>query len=268
MLARNSLLICCTLFGLAGCESAAYDSELCEKGRCDDPSQISAQQLMPRAPQTPGAVNLTRRGQDWLFEVIGAKGEIVLLSERYASKTAARNGVLSAEENGVNPGRYEVRESGGSWSYTLRAANGQVLADSQIFATEGEARDAAESARDLVAGIVQYRAAMVSGAGFDLLKQDGKWSFELSDDEGDALVTSQRYTNRTNALTGIASVRNNGKDAGRYEILSSPPRYIIKARNGEEIAESSQSYASEDAAREAANSLQALLKSERVANPW
>lgn len=250
------------------CQEAGFDSPECEQGRCDGPNQSGVNGIMPQAPSTPGVVGITRNQNDWLFEVIGAKGEIVLMSEDYTSKSSARNGILSVEENGVKLEQYEVAQSAGGWSFVLRAGNNEVIADSQTFASQSEAQAAAAAARDLVAGIVQYKAALDTGAKFGLDRNGSQWEFDLRDDEGEPLLKSQLYTGRTNALTGIASVRNNGKDENRYRLLDSPPRFILKAGNGQEIAESSKSYPTLDAAQSAIDSTQALLRSEKVANPW
>ncbi|MEN8160231.1 MAG: DUF1508 domain-containing protein [Myxococcota bacterium] len=63
-------------------------------------------------------------------------------------------------------------------------------------------------------------------------------------------------------------VRLNGKDDGRYVLLDSPHRFILKAANGVEIAESAETYGSAAEAEAAITSTRALLSSERVANPW
>jgi uncharacterized protein YegP (UPF0339 family) len=264
----KSLLICSSLLTLQACDASGLDPGDCQTGRCDDPSQSIADGLMPGAPTTPGVVGISRNQDQWLFEVIGQKGEIVLLSEDYVSKSAVRNGILSVEENGVHLDRYKVQEVAGSWSFVLRAGNNEVIADSQTFASEAEAQAAVAGARDLVAGIVQYRAALDTGAKFGLDRDGSNWEFDLVDENGDVLLKSQVYSGRTDALTGIASVRNNGKDGPRYRLLDSPPRFILNAANGQEIAESSRTYPTLDAAQGAIDETQALLRSERVANPW
>ena len=59
----------------------------------------------------------------------------------------------------------------------------------------------------------------------------------------------------------------NGKDAARYQVLADPPRFILKAANGQEIAASA-SFDSPEAADGAVTATQTLLVSERAANPW
>lgn len=266
MSACRNLFLCCSLLALVACQDAGIDSPECEGVRCDTPTQ--SVDIMPRAPSTPGTVSITRNQDQWLFEVIGAKGEIVLMSEDYSSKSNALNGILSVEENGVQEARYEVVEDAGNWSFVLRAGNNEVIADSQTFQSEAAAREAAEAARQLVAGIVQYKAALDVGAQFGLDRDGSEWEFDLTDAEGEGVLKSQVYSRRRDALGGIESVRNNGKDLNRYVLLDGPPRFILKAGNGQEIAESSKSYASLDEAQAAIDSAQELLRSERVANPW
>ncbi len=271
MTARKWLLAWCAAFlGLAACQGAgSEDGQDCNGGKCDDLGESGGDDLMPRAPQAPGTISITRNSDQWLCELIGARGEIVLLSTEYASRTSALNGALAIEENGVLAERYLVSQSDAGWSFALRAGNNATIADSATYASEEEARAAAEATRDLIAGVVQYKAAMTGGARFVLSRDEaGKWRFDLVDEGGQTLLASQLYSRRQDAITGIESVRLNGKDAARYLVLADPPRFILKAANGEEIAESGATFDTPDAAMEAIAGTQALLVSERAANPW
>lgn len=260
------LLLLCAVVSLAACQDTGTDSTDCNGGTCDDVADVD--QVMPRAPEAPGTISITRSRDKWLFEVIGDHGDIVLLSEEYESRTSALNGVLSTEDNGVLAERYTVADNGNGFSYQLEAGNGEVLADSQSFATEAEALAAVSATRDLVAGIVQYKAALTRGAQFVLSRNGSKWEFTLLTEGGSPLLKSQLYSRRRDAITGVESVRKNGKDAARYTVLDSPLRFILKAGNGEEIAESSETFDSVEAAEAATGSTRSLLASERVANPW
>lgn len=254
------------MLAIAACQDTGSSTDQCDNGKCEDLGLVG--QLMPRAPESQGTIHLTRTESDWSFEVIGAKGEILLLSENYASRASALNGRLSVEDNGVYEDRYETIETNGGFSFVLKAQNGETIADGQTYASEPEAKEAIRAARDLVAGIVQYRAALTSEAQFQLARDNGAWLFDLRDKDGKQLLKSQRYSRRRDAITGVASIRENGKNAGRYEVLDSPPRFILKAANGKEIAESAQTYDTPLAAQEDADATRALLQSERVANPW
>ena len=269
MTARKWLFAWCAALALAACQGAgSEDGQDCGGGKCDDLGESGSNDLMPAAPQAPGTISITRNDDQWLCEVIGSKGEIALLSTEYTSRTSALNGALAIEENGVLPERYVVSQSDAGWSFALRAGNNATIADSRVFESEAEAEAAAQATRDLVAGIVQYKAAMTGGARFVLSRDEaGKWRFDLFDEAEAVILSSQLYSRRQDAITGIESVRVNGKDAGRYTVLADPPRFILKAANGEEIAASA-SFDNAEAAEGAVAATQSLLVSERAANPW
>ena len=269
MTARKWLLAWCAVLGLAACQgSEDQDGQDCNGAKCDDLGDSASNDLMPRAPQAPGTISITRNSDQWLCEVIGSKGEIVLLSTEYSSRTSALNGALGIEENGVLPERYVISQTDAGWSFALRAGNNATIADSATYASEAEAQAAAEATRDLVAGIVQYKAAMTGGARFVLTREGSKWRFDLLDEDGGTILASQIYSRRQDAITGVESVRVNGKDESKYQLLADPPRFILKAANGEEIAESGAAFASPEAAETAIAATQALLVSEKAASPW
>jgi uncharacterized protein len=267
MTARRLLLAWYAAIAAVACQDAGAGPDPCAQGRCDDPSD-QATDLMPRAPEAPGTISITRNQDSWYCEVIGPKGEIVLLSKEYASRTSALSGALIVEENGVHPERYVVTESDAGWAFVLRAANHVPIAESQLFATEEEARAAVASTRDLVAGIVQYKAAVTHGARFELFRDGSDWKFELLDESGETVLTSNSYTRRHGAINGIESVRANGKEESKYRLIDSPPRFALIAANGREIAHSAATYETLEAAEADVASTRSLLESERVANPW
>lgn len=269
MKARIVPLAWCAVLALLACQEAGPEGgQDCNGAKCDDLGDSAGNDLMPRAPYAPGTISIARNGEQWLCEVIGSKGEFVLLSTDYSSRTSALNGALGIEENGVLLERYVVSQTDAGWSFALRAGNNATIAQSALFASEEEARAAAEATRDLVAGIVQYKAAMIGGARFVLSRDGSQWRFDLLDEGGATILASQVYSRRQDAITGIESVRVNGKDESKYELLADPPRFILKAANGEEIAESGSAFDNPEAAQSAIADTQALLVSERAANPW
>jgi len=251
---------------LSGCVSA-------DPGNDGQHSSEISDHLMQTAPVSPGAFEVTRSvdGQ-WHFNAIGAKGEILLISEGYGAKPNALNGILSIEENGVHLDSYKIRDLGdGNWAFELRAGNNQVIADSQVYRSEEEANAGVLEARDLVAGILQYKAAVDDGARFDLWKEpaSGKWLFVMRAEDGRVLLESEEYEARTGAVNGLESVRLNGKDLARFQVVQGEQLYfILKAGNGHEIASSAAVFDSMEQAEAAVVETQTLLLSERVANPW
>jgi uncharacterized protein len=210
---------------------------------------------------------------EWFFHLLGPKGEIYLFSQGYVEKPSSYNGILSVEENGVHLENYEVVEIGPEeFSFVLRAGNNQVIADGAKFRTPVEAEAGILEARDLVAAVVQYKAAKTDGARFDLWRDqdDKEWYFVMRADDGRVLLESESYTGRTGALNGIDSVRENGKQLEKYDIVIDADGTIgisLKAGNGQEIAENGP-LASEQDAQALVTETHQLLDSERVANPW
>ncbi len=262
-------MVLCVPLGLFGCQEAGEGPRQdCNGGKCDSLDDTAGTDVMGRAPYAPGTISITRNAEQWLCEVIGSRGEIALLSDPYTSRSSALNGALAIEENGVLPERYSVADTGSGWTFKLRAGNGVALAEGLQFATQAEAQEAAVAARDLVAGIVQFKAAVTDGARFALSRDGSRWTFDLFGEDGSVVMTSQVYSRRADAITGIESVRENGKNPARYQVLDGPPRFVLEAGNGEEIAESGESFDSLEAAQAAVASSQTLLVTERVANPW
>lgn len=87
---------------------------------------------------------------------------------------------------------------------------------------------------------------------FELSKSsDGQFWFVLKAGNAQTILTSERYTTKTAATGGIASVRKNCPEDGHYERKTSSngkPYFTLKAANHQVIGQS-QMYASE-AARE------------------
>lgn len=272
MTIRNSILAGLGTIGLIACqvELALTDPDQCF-GKCDSAGdQAASADLMRQAPLPPAKLEISRnKGGKWLCELIGAKGEAILSSDtEYEEKAGAIAVALSVEENGIDAANYEVVKAGGRWKVVLRAPNGVVLLDSPLM-DQAQAQGEAAKTRDLVARIVQYRTALeAKGARFRLEREgEGhRFVFKLLDADKKLLLTSQTYERRRDAVTGILSVRENGKIESRYELFESGLGFRLKARNGEEIGRAQ--FSSREETRAAMSATQSLLRSERVANPW
>jgi uncharacterized protein YegP (UPF0339 family) len=229
--------------------------------------------IMQAKPEAPGEFAVLRAADGkWHFHAVGAQGAVLLLSQPYVERSSALNGILSVKDNGVLEERYEVSTlADGQFAVVLKAANGQVIAESNPYATAEEADAAIPAARDLVAGILRYEAAMTQGARFTLWKEasDNEWHFKLLAADGEALLNSEGYTGRTGAVNGIESVRANGTDAANYQVVEAGGEAYLSltATNGQEIAQSGR-YESVDAANAGLEEIVALLQSERVGDPW
>ncbi len=85
---------------------------------------------------------------------------------------------------------------------------------------------------------------------FELKKsKNDKFYFSLLAGNGQTILQSEMYESKASAQNGIASVKKNASDDGRYDRLNSSkgePYFVLKAGNHQVIG-NSQMYASEKA---------------------
>jgi uncharacterized protein len=80
-------------------------------------------------------------------------------------------------------------------------------------------------------------------AGYFQLKSNdaGGFSFNLKAGNHEVILTSQVYKDKTDALSGIESVRKNARMAARFErktAKDSSPYFVLRAANGQTIGKS------------------------------
>lgn len=74
------------------------------------------------------------------FRVRAGNGEIVLGSQGYASRQAARKGIASVVSNGADATAYDVfAAADGEWGVRLVAKNGEVIARGELYASKSNA---------------------------------------------------------------------------------------------------------------------------------
>lgn len=75
--------------------------------------------------------------------------------------------------------------------------------------------------------------------------KDGQFMFNLQAGNGQIILTSERYKQKSSATNGIESVKTNSQDATKFEKLSSDSGkeyFVLKAANGQVVG-NSQMYA-------------------------
>jgi uncharacterized protein YegP (UPF0339 family) len=85
------------------------------------------------------------------FHLRAANGEIVLQSQGYSSKSAAKTGISSVRTNGKEEESFEIVEIDDGAFFRLKAANGQVIGRSEIFVSVDNAERGADTVRELLA---------------------------------------------------------------------------------------------------------------------
>lgn len=75
-------------------------------------------------------------GAQFMFNLKAGNHEVILTSERYATKVSAENGIASVKENAALDERFQRKVSKDDSPYfVLWAANGQTLGNSEMYSS-------------------------------------------------------------------------------------------------------------------------------------
>jgi hypothetical protein len=161
----------------------------------------------------------------------------------------------------------------------LKASNGSttstpspptaIIGTSETYSTKSNATKGRDAVKALVIKELRIEAAKTGGAKFStFVGNDGDTYFNLRAANGEIVLQSEGYEDKSGALGGIESVRENGRVAEQFEIIETADQafFHLLAGNGEIIAVS-EVYASVDNAERAVDSIVALVESEKIADP-
>jgi uncharacterized protein YegP (UPF0339 family) len=198
------------------------------------------------------------------FHIVAKNGQVVLQSEGYESLAAAKNGARSAMENAQLAGAFELRDAkDGETYFVLKAANHEIVGTSEMYTTRGNAQKGADGMKALAHEVARAEAQAAKRLGrFESFSgEDQLVYFSLFAGNGQIVMQSQGYQSIAGAKKGVKSVRANGLDAHRYEVLQARDGqwyFHLKAGNNEIIARS-EMYASKQSAERGRDAIIELL---------
>ena len=80
---------------------------------------------------------LKQKDSTYHFNLKASNGQVILSSEVYNTKAAAKNGIESVKKNAREEARYERKTAkNGKFHFNLKATNGQIIGSSQMYASE------------------------------------------------------------------------------------------------------------------------------------
>ena len=83
-----------------------------------------------------GKFVLKASGDQFMFNLVAANGQVILSSERYTSKDSAINGIESVKKNATMDERYErCTSSAGDPYFVLKAGNNQEIGHSEMYSS-------------------------------------------------------------------------------------------------------------------------------------
>ncbi|MFK7809140.1 MAG: YegP family protein [Saprospiraceae bacterium] len=78
----------------------------------------------------------SEKNEKFYFRLVAGNGQIIMSSQAYATKAAAKNGIASVGENATTEGRFDRKvASNGKNYFSLKSGNGQIVGDSQMYAS-------------------------------------------------------------------------------------------------------------------------------------
>ena len=91
---------------------------------------------------------LKKKGDQYHFNLKASNGQVILTSEMYNSKAAAKNGIESIQKNCGDDARYEKKTAkNGKFHFNLKSTNGQVIGSSQMYSGESGMNNGIESVK-------------------------------------------------------------------------------------------------------------------------
>jgi uncharacterized protein YegP (UPF0339 family) len=206
-------------------------------------------------------------GQDGhtYFDLVAGNGQNVLRSQGYTTSSGAKSGVASVVQNGVDPERYAVLEAkDGTYYFNLTALNHRVIGTSQMYATKSNAERGAKTvqALTLLLGATPQVVPAAHQARFEVFRgEDKKYYFHLRAGNGEIVLDSQGYTEKSSAVSGIASVKTNGVQDTRWKVgeaINGEYDIRLVAGNGRTIG-SGELYVSQSNADKGVATIEGLL---------
>ena len=83
-----------------------------------------------------GYYDLKRSGEQYMFNLRGANNEVVLTSERYATKQGAQGGIGSVKQNAPYDSQYRRLNNTANQPYfTLKGGNAETIGTSESYSS-------------------------------------------------------------------------------------------------------------------------------------
>jgi uncharacterized protein len=94
-------------------------------------------------------VILSRKNDEFQFNLKASNGEVILTSQGYTTKAHCMKGIESVKHNASDPSKFErlISENGKPY-FNLKAANGEVIGTSQMYESEAACMHGVESVRN------------------------------------------------------------------------------------------------------------------------
>lgn len=210
-----------------------------------------------------GTFGLWQSTDGWHFHLKSGNGAILLTSESYTTRTAALNGVLAVENNGIDDAQYKVVQ-GASGGYLLHlvAGNNEIISSSQIYSSKSNATRAITSCVRAVTTYLDKQEANSTGARVQVEQGvSGQFRFNVFAQNGQVVLSSEAYSTAAAAWNGAFAVQDAATLETSFNVLGATDGrfyFTLTAQNGQ-IVGVSQMYTTTESAHSGIASVTATL---------
>ena len=197
------------------------------------------------------------------FHLLAGNGELVLDSEGYTTKAAAKNGIESVVENGLNSERYEILEAvNGQYYFNLKAGNHEIIGTSELYTSKSGAEKGVEGVMDLLDD-VSIDELLSAEPKFETFEgQDGDHYFRLRAKNGAIVLQSEGYASYSGAQEAVETVKGLAGHVESYEVLEAQngQHFFHIVAGNHEIVARGEMYASKYNAERGAENVRRLVR--------
>ena len=200
------------------------------------------------------------------FDFVAGNGQNVLRSEGYQTAQGATKGIAAVLANGTDATNYDIKlAKNGEYYFNIVAGNNEIVATSETYSSKTNAKRAATTVRKLllVTGATPKTTPAIKRERFELFTgEDRQNYFRLRANNGEIVLGSEGYLLKSSALNGIDSVKTNGTNTARFQIVETVSgEYAIRlvAANNKIIARG-ESYSSKSNASRGVDAIVNILK--------
>ncbi|CAN5615192.1 hypothetical protein BH11MYX1_BH11MYX1_29980 [soil metagenome] len=209
-----------------------------------------------------GKFDLWQSTDGWHFHLKAGNGAILMASESYTSRTAALNGILAVENNGVDNAQYKVVQGASGYLLHLVAGNNEIISYSQNYSSKSNATRAINSCVKAVTTYLDKVEANTSGARVQIDQgTSGQFRFNVFAQNGQVVLSSESYTTAAAAWNGAFAVQDAATLEASFAVLTATDGrfyFTLTAQNGQ-IVGISQMYTTAESARSGIASVTSTL---------
>lgn len=210
-----------------------------------------------------GKFDMWQSADGWHFHLTAGNGAILLTSEAYTSRTAAINGILSVENNGVDSAQYQVIQAkSGGYLLHLVAGNNEIISFSQVYSTKSNATRAITSCVKATTTYLDKAEANTTGARASIeAGATNQFRFNIYSANGQVVLSSESYTTEAAAWNGAFAVQDAATTDANFTVKTATDGrfyFTLTADNGQVVGVS-QMYTTKASAQSGVASVKSTL---------